>query len=374
MNFLKKNQKNIIALLVILLASGGGYYYYQQSVNNTTPTYTTSQVNRGKVSTIISATGTINPINSVDVSTKVTGLLKEVRVKENETVKAGQVVAVIEDEALSIDVEQARQTMENAGIDSARTQHLHKIGATSDQDMEKAELTYSNATASYKKAQTQLNDTIILSPINGTIVGEPLKAGQTVSQGLSSQMIIVTVADLSKMQINVLVDETDIGKIALGQKADFTVDAYPGKKFTGTIANISKAANNSKGASSTATASTVVYYIVKVDIADALDLAPSMTARVSIFGKEANDVLVVPMTAIRSDTKGEYVYKINKATQALEQAYVKTGLTGDSLVEITQGLQAGDEIVVSGQVTQDKSATTPPAGNSNSMPRMPRGI
>jgi HlyD family secretion protein/macrolide-specific efflux system membrane fusion protein len=240
--------------------------------------------------------------------------------------------------------------------------------------MEKAELTYSNATASYKKAQTQLNDTIILSPINGTIVGEPLKAGQTVSQGLSSQMIIVTVADLSKMQINVLVDETDIGKIALGQKADFTVDAYPGKKFTGTIANISKAANNSKGASSTATASTVVYYIVKVDIADERDLAPSMTARVSIFGKEANDVLVVPMTAIRSDTKGEYVYRINKATQALEQAYVKTGLTGDNLVEITQGLQAGDEIVVSGQVTQGKSATTPSTGNTNSLPRMPRGI
>lgn len=117
---------------------------------------------------------------------------------------------------------------------------LYRQGAVSYQDMDDARLEYLNSQAAYDKAEADVNDTIVLSPMDGTIIGEPMKEGSTVSQGLSSQMIIATVADLSSMQIELLVDETDIGEVAVGQDVTFTVDAYPNRTFHGRVENISK--------------------------------------------------------------------------------------------------------------------------------------
>lgn len=130
--------------------------------------------------------------------------------------------------------------MENKRSYYNRLNSLYEQGAVAYQTMDDARLSYLNAQAAYTKAQADVNDTVITSPLDGVIIGEPMQEGETVSQGLSSQMVIVTVADLSAMKIELLVDETDIGEVAIGQTVSFTVDAYPGRIFHGTVSDISK--------------------------------------------------------------------------------------------------------------------------------------
>ena len=169
------------------------------------------------------------------------------------------------------------------------------------------------------------------------------------SQGLSSQMIIATVADLTSMQIELLVDETDIGEVKIGQEVTFTVDAYPNRTFHGVVENISKEEHSSSTGTTTSTSS-VVYYTVYVLInSDELDgLYPSMTARAEILGR-----VDIPITAVRSDAKGSYVYR--KEGTDLKKVYIETGITTNTNAEVLSGLSAGDQIVVSGTVSQEKA-------------------
>lgn len=183
-----------------------------------------------------------------------------------------------------------------------------------------------------------------------------MKEGETVSQGLSSQMVIVTVADLSSMRIELLVDETDIGEVAVGQKVEFTVDAYPNRTFHGVVSDISKKQYSASGSTSSSSSS-VVYYTVYVDInKDELEgLYPSMTARAVIKGRESVDALTVPVTAIRSDSEGSYVYV--KEGADVKKTYVTTGISTEKEIEVTSGLSEGQEIVISGTVSQEKTST-----------------
>lgn len=334
-----------------LIALGGGYYYYSSTKTEVKDAYTLGTVTKGNISVTIDATGTIEPVNSVDLSATVSGTLQSVLVKQNESVTKGQQIAIIESKAATSALKQAENTLANKESYYNRLNILYEQGAISYQDMDNARLEYLNSQAAYDKAQADVNDTIVYAPMDGTVIGEPMKEGATVSQGLSSQMIIATVADLSEMEIQLLVDETDIGEITLGQGVEFTVDAYPNRTFHGVVDNISKKENSSSSSSSS---SSVVYYTVYVTInRDELEgLYPSMTARAEIKGRENKDTLIVPVTAIRSDTTGSYVYK--KSGKDVEKVYVTTGITTNSNVEITKGLSEGDEIVVSGTVSQEK--------------------
>lgn len=363
MDRIKKNKMWIISVLILVVVIAGGIYAWQHSTaTNTKKSYTTGKVTRGNMATIISATGTINPVNAVDVSTKMSGLLKEVRVKENQEVTEGDIIAVIDDKSVTASVEDTKNKMNNALTTFNRNKALYGQDAVSRQVYDDAELAYMTAKTNYEKALGDYDDTIITSPISGTIVGEPLKAGQTVTQGQSSQMIIVTVADVTNLEIKVLVDETDIGNIATGQSVTFTVDAYAGKEFHGVVSDISK---GTKGSVST-TSSSVVYYTVKVLVdKDSVDgLLPMMTARTSIHGKEVDDVLLVPLTAIRSDTNGEYVYLIKNGQPV--STHITTGITGNTNVEVLKGLNEGDEVIVSGDPTD--TATT--SSKQGGMPKL----
>ena len=153
------------------------------------------------------------------------------------------------------------------------------------------------------------------------------------------------------MKIELLVDETDIGEVAIGQAVSFTVDAYPGRIFHGTVSDISKKEYSSSSSSS------VVYYTVYVSINadESSGLYPSMTARAEIMGRESKDALVIPVTALRSDATGSYVYV--KDGNDVTKVYVKTGITTDKEVEIISGLNENDQIVVSGTVSQETSST-----------------
>ena len=334
--FLQKHRKRIIAGAVVLCVLGGGTYYYMHSEGSkqTQNLYTTGKVEKGDVKTSISATGTINPVNYVDVSTNVAGKLEKVLVKENDQVTAGQVIAYIDTRQLQASADDARAALAKAELD------MNRYKALADQ----------NAIAQ------QTYDATITAPMSGTVIGTPLKAGQTISTGISTQMIIATIADLSDLEIYLTVDETDIGSIKQGAKVEFTVDSKPGETFTGYVSEIAKGTKGNMGA----TSNSVVYYTVKVQIPENISnkFLPSMTARATIFGEDIKNTLVVPLTAVRTDKQGEYVYVI-KDGQPVRTA-VSTGVTGDTNVQILKGLSEGDEIIVSGDVTAPKNNSRGP--------------
>ena len=345
---MKINLKWTGAALAALIIIGGGWYGYSRMHTETKQEYTLGKVEKGNIGLSIDATGTIEPVNSVDLSATASGTLEQVFVKQNEQVTKGQKLAVIESKALTSTQQEALNTLNNKQSYYQRLHSLYKQGAVSFQTMDDAKLDYLNAKAAYEKAQADVNDTIVFAPMDGTVIGEPMKTGETVSQGLSSQMVIMTIADLSSMQIELLVDETDIG-----QNVEFTVDAYPDRTFHGVVSNISKKEYSSSSSSSS---SSVVYYTVYVNINsnELQGLYPSMTARATIKGKEDTDALIIPVTAVRSDTEGSYVYKMESGK--LKKVYIKTGITTDTKVEVTSGLSAGDQVVTSGTISQETAA------------------
>ncbi|AJQ26470.1 efflux RND transporter periplasmic adaptor subunit [Pelosinus fermentans] len=332
--------------LIFVAAIGGAIYIYK---GKTTPVQVgpTVQVERGDISSMVSATGTISPVNLVDVSSKITGLIKEVKVKENDIVSVGQVLLMLDDTHLQALVSQAQARLSNATGIYERTQRLEALGAVTTQALDTSRSDYSVAQAAYEDAVSQLNDTVIRSPINGQVIGKPTPAGQAVAPGVSTPMVLLTIADMSKMQIETQVDESDIGKIQVGQKVTFTVDAYPTKTFSGVVSNVSQKAT---------VVSNVVYYKVLVDV-DAAEnlLKPTMTARVSIHVAESKNTLVVPIAAVKSNNNGQYVVVVKQNVS--QNVSVTTGITGDSKIEIVSGLSEGDEIVASSAKTQTTNST-----------------
>ncbi len=328
--------KKIILLVIIVgVAATFGIRMY---LDKSKPVVTTQlvAVERGDIVSLVSATGTINPVNIVDISSKITGLIKEVRVLENEQVKAGQILILLDDKRLMAQVSQSRAKLENTSANYQRNLQLNRIGAISNQQLDASIMDYSVAQATYDDAVSQLDDTVIKAPIDGVIIGKPIPAGQTVAPGISTPMVLMSVADLSKMQIEAQVDESDIGKIALGQRVTFTVDAYIDKVFSGTVSNISQKANITQN---------VVYYVVTIDVeGPGTMLKPTMTARVSIQSGESKNTILVPLSAIKENQGQPYVQIM--VSGKIENINVTTGLSNEDKVEITSGLADGDQIVL----------------------------
>jgi len=336
------------ALVVLVLAGsvGGGIYYLNHSgavVNQDV----TVAVARGDVHAAISATGTISAVNTIEISSRVTGLIKEVRVKENDGVKAGQVLLVLDDTTLQTQVDQYRAQLDNFATNYERSKMLTTAGGQSIQQLDTDRTNLKVAQANYNNFVSQLQYYVIASPIDGMVIGKPTPAGQTVAQGISSPQVIMYIADMSKMQIKVLVDETDIGRVKLGQTVAFTVDTYPNKTFSGKVATISRSATMS---------SNVVYYpvYVDVDLSEGL-LFPTMTARTTIHVGESKNVLVVPVATVKEDKDKKYVQvKLDGKTQNIT---VEIGLSDNDNVEITSGLNLGDQVVVPGAAPAGAAAT-----------------
>ncbi|SDF15794.1 efflux RND transporter periplasmic adaptor subunit [Sporolituus thermophilus] len=306
------------------------------------------RVERGDIVATVAATGTIKPVNMVDISSKITAQIKEVKVKENDQVKAGQVLVILEDSGLRAQVTQAKERLDNAAVKYERIARLNTIGGASKEQLDDARMDYNIAKASYDEVMSKLSETVIVSPIDGSVIGKPLSAGEMVAQGVNNPTVILTVADMSKMQIEAQVDQTDIGKVALGQKVTFTVDAYPGKEFAGTVATISK---------KPVVQQNVTYYPVTIDVINAENLLnPGMIARVSITVSERKGVMTLPLAAIRTDKTGKYVVVVGDNGQT-QNVPVTTGSVGDDRVEITSGLKEGDKVVVSLPKTQAQGQT-----------------
>lgn len=348
-----KKKITIIAFVVIIISLIGFVYWKFFAVHEKQNAYTLGKVSRGDIVSTIDATGTIQPINRVDLSTILSGTLEKVMVKQNDYVTKGQVLATVFSKGIADTFHQAENTLRNKESYYNRLQNLYNENAISFQTLENAKLDYLNSKALYDKAKADMDETEIIAPIDGYVIGEPMKEGSTLSQGLSSQMVIMTIADFSSMRIELLVDETDIGLVKEKQDVDFTVDAYPGRVFHGKVSDISRKEKQKTGSNAA-----VVHYTVYVDVdnEDKDGLYPSMTARASIKGKESKNALKVPVTAIRSDINGSYVYR--EAGKNLEKIYVTTGLTSETEVEIVSGLSENDQIVVSGVVDQEKAVVS----------------
>lgn len=358
---LKKWAKIILVLVVVIIAIVTGYKYYAQKQEEAKkPVVNTAQVQYMSMKSIVSATGTIKPVESVEVSSKITARVKQVLVKENDTVTQGQTVALLDGKDYETQKEQAEFTLKNAKIIYDRTNYLYNIGAKSKEDLDNVQYNYDTAQSKLEEAESNLSETVIVSPMDGVVIGEPVTDGTMAVQGNSNPTVIMRIADLSRKQIFAKVDETDIGSVRVGQKATFTVDAYNGKTFTATVSKISQTdmdnswnISNSSSSSSSSSAA-VIYYSVTLDVDDPEGLLmPSMTARVEIETANKDSALAVPLSALKTDKNGTYVIVI-KDDGTTENRYVETGIYGDEFVEIINGLSENEKV----DVTMVKKTTT----------------
>lgn len=364
-----------IAVILIGVAAFGGYKYYQdQTAEKAAAAVETTDVIRMDLKSTVSATGTIQPVNSVEVSSKITARIKTVLVKENDTVTAGQTVATLDGKDYEAKRDQAQYKVNNTRSKYERVQYLYNIGADTKEELEDAQLNYDTAVSTLTEAESDMNETIITAPMDGVVVGEPKTAGTMAVQGSDNPTVIMRIADLSKKQIKAKVDETDIGSIKVGQLASFTVDTYTDKKFTARVAKISQTdtANSwdtsSSSSSSSASSASVIYYYVTLDVDDPdNELLPAMTARVEIDTATKDNALVVPISTLKTDANGSYVIiKNDDGTQ--ENRYVETGIYSDEYVEILNGLTEGEKVVSTYTAAKSSSSSKSQKGNGGPPP------
>jgi len=307
------------ALAMLLLIGGGvgGYLY----MNGDRPlyNYTTQPVQRGDLQVIVTATGSVQPTDQVDISSELSGTIRAVNVTYNSSVSAGEVLAELDTNKLLADVENARAQLASAqasvlkaesDVSSARTSFERLTGlagrnVTSQQEVDSArfsldaavaskavsEASVQSAEASLRLAEVNLGKSKIVSPIDGVVLTRDVEPGQTVASSLNAPVLFTIAGDLQKMELQVAVDEADVGQVQEGQQATFTVDAYAERSFPATIQTVRFAPE---------TVSNVVTYkaILTVENNDLL-LRPGMTATADIVVESVNDTLLVPNAALR---------------------------------------------------------------------------
>lgn len=267
--------------------------------------YEFAEVERGDIENIVSSTGTLSAIGTVEVGTQVSGTIAEILVDYNEPVHAGQVLAVLDTTMLSASVRDARAGViraralhQQALRDYEREQELHANDLISDAQLsdtqtavETARASVLSAEASLDRARANLKYAVIRSPVDGKVIMRNIEPGQTVAASFSTPTLFVIADDLSRMEIHALVDESDIGLIRVGQTVQFTVEAYIDEVFTGEVRQVWLQPE---------TISNVVMYTVVVDAANDRGLLyPGMTATADFLVDERHDVLLVPNAALR---------------------------------------------------------------------------
>lgn len=379
---MKLNKKITAAIAVIVIAAcaGGGWYYHQtQQQAKQAAAVETAQVERMNLTSKVSATGTIRPVDSVEVSPKITARISQVLVKENDRVTAGQTVATLDGKDYQAKYDQAQYKVTNTRLDYERYKMLYDQGAGTKQTLDNAEYEYNTALSNLTAAESDLAETTITAPMSGIVVGEPKPAGTMAVQGNSNPTVIMRIADTSQKQIMAKIDETDIGNIKVGQDATFTVDTYTNRTFTAHVSKISQTdtsntwdtnGTSTSSSSSSSSSASVIYYYVTLDVDDPDDvLRLGMTARVEINTAEKEDALVVLIAALKTNDNGSYVLRVNASGQT-EQVPVTTGIYSDEYVEILSGLSEGDRVSVSYNATSKSSSKSSSSNRRQGPPPM----
>ena len=369
---MKKKIGIIAAVAVVLVAIGYfayGAYENKQAEERAAKRANITTVERRDLKVLVQATGTIAPAQYVDVAPKKTGRITAILVKENDTVKKGQLVATLDSEDLETKREKAEIEVRDKAAKYERMKRLYSIGAKSAEELETALFNYDTAKTTLATAQADINDTLIYASMDGTVVGEPQTVGAMATQGTNNPTVIMRIADLSKKEIMAKVDESDIGAIKVGQEAEFTVDAYPGETFRATVKKISQSDtstswNIKSSSSSSSSSASVIYYYVTLDVDDPeKKLFPAMTARVDIVKDKRINALSVPITAVKADKDGAFVM-LRTSDGKTEKRQIKTGITVDEYVEVLEGLEEGDKVVSTYTALAATKATGDPRSNA----------
>ncbi len=298
------NAKRII-IIVLLVAVAGAAYYFLWVKRKVAYEWITAPIERGELVVSISSTGTINPVTTVQVGTRVSGTITKIFVDFNSNVKKGQVIAELDKTPLLAALQDAQASEQKAYVqmvqakrDYDRNKKLwdEKIVAdidyyTSQTNYEAAKNTYTSAKAQANTAEINLKYAIIVAPINGTVISRSVDVGQTVASSFSTPTLFAIANDLTKMEVIASVDEADIGQIKVGQIVSFTVDAYPDQSFKGKVQQIR--------IQPIITTNVVTYNVIIEVNNDELKLLPGMTANITIVIQKHEDVLKVPTAALR---------------------------------------------------------------------------
>ena len=350
-------------------------------------TYSEAEAAKQDIVNSVTATGTIEPVTSVDVGTQVSGVISKLYVDYNSVVKAGEVIAELDRTNLMSELSSAQASLKSAQseLDYQKTNYerykaLYDKGLISANDFEQARLSYVQAQQktqqqkeSVKKAQTNLGYATITSPIDGVVLSKEVEEGQTVASSFSTPTLFKIARDLTDMRVIADVDEADIGDVKEGQRVTFTVDAFPDDTFEGQVTQVRQEAT---------TESNVVTYEVVISAPnDDLKLKPGLTANVVILTMEAKDVLAVPSKALRF-TPREAMLNSDETitdTDAKEKVWVKegsnlkavaveTGMTNGTLTQITKGLKPGTHVLTEVNAMQPEAE----GEQQNSNPFMPK--
>ena len=385
----------IIAAILLALSALAGWLILSRSPK---VSYKTAKVEKGSVVALISATGTVNPVTTIQVGSQVSGTILKRYVDYDSRVKKGQVIAELDPALFLAQVEQARGNYQNAQAslqkakvtlaDARRTLERNKTliaqGIVAQSDFDASQTAYDSAAAGIKaaeagvvqtrgslmQAETNLKNSVIRSPVDGVVISRSVDVGQTVAASFQTPTLFTIAQDLTKMQIETSVDEADISRARLGQPVSFTVDAYPERTFKGQVIQIRSAP---------VTVSNVVTYVVVVQVDNReLKLKPGMTANVSIETGRKDDVLKIPAAALRFRPKDaddakkskpqgsgmgmgqkpgngkarpgagggqQKVYLLKDGKPAPVQ--ISTGLSDTTSLELADGpLKEGDELIV----------------------------
>ena len=405
-------KKHLIILTVVLLFAGiAGFFYLKR-----TPaiSYKTVKIERGTIVSTVAATGNLSAVTTVQVGTQVSGTIQKLYVDYNSRVRKGQPIAEIDPSLFNASVEQsqgnylnaeanlqkARVTLADAERTYNRNKKLLADGIISQGDLDAAETAFQSARAGVKAAEgavaqtrgsllqskTNLRYSVIRSPVDGVVISRSVDVGQTVAASFQTPTLFTIAQDLTKMQIEVSVDEADISRVKLGQDASFTVDSYPEQTFRGNVVQIRNAP---------VIVQNVVTYVVVVNVDNSdMKLKPGMTANVSIEVARKDDVLKLPPAALRfkPKSKGEEPKEKRQASGAPsgagvregggkpvgrkgaagqqvftlkegkpEAVPVKTGIANNSSIELVEStLKEGDEIIVEqiGGATKKKASSS----------------
>ncbi len=360
-------KKYIIILCVILVTIFVGYT--NSNKNTISPdNFEKSKVKKADIAYEVTATGTINPINTVMVGTQVSGIVEKVLVDYNDDVKEGEVLALLDSSTLKENMEKSHASYElslakesKAKLNYERIKKLYTDKLTSKASLEDAEITYKEASANVLNAKADYNISkknfeyaTITSPVSGTVISKEIEQGQTVAASFSTPTLFQVAEDLSKMQIEASISEADIGYIKPDMKAVFTVDAYPNDKFHGKIRQIRLSPTEE---------SNVVMYTVIIEIDNSSrKLLPGMTASVVIRAMEALDVLTIPAMALQYKPspiikKLINIKKIEDISENQDIIYIfekgkiipkiiTKGLSDMTNVEVIDGLTLGQEVII----------------------------
>lgn len=408
---MKKWIRIVGVLLVLAILGGIAYKFILSSDDANSKVFVSEKVSRLAIQTTISSTGTLSPMDTVNVGTQVSGDISKIYVDFNSRVKKGQVIAELDRSKLQTARYQAQIAASSAKVDYEhklsvynRTKKLSESGSASAVDLETAEyemnaarLAWETRKSEVQQADLNLSYCIIKSPIDGVVLERSVDVGQTVAASMSAPTLFILAKDLSKMRVMASVDEADIGAVKAGQKVLFTVDAFQDDTFGGTVESVRL--------NPTVTSNVVTYTVVISAENPDLKLLPGMTATCTIVTEEVENALSVPVAAIKFSPNGKpkkeksddddfgppppgmgggnapAMQRASSSTPRIVGSGVwmnvngrltfrpvKTGINDGVNVEILEGLSDGDSVVVREEVLTKAQSRNVSDGDSPFMP------